>query len=412
MLGLEFQARCSIPDPLEVTRIAEEAPTSVPVHRIWGAVTALYRTGLHPAIGLCMRHRGDVILDRTIGHLHNPPGGQPGAVATPSTLFNLFSASKILTSFVMHALIEDGLLDLNAPVAHYRPSFGRHGKHRVRVHHLLDHTAGIPDMPAGIDALAALARGEAPLDAIDELPLQSPPGANVAYNPMTAWMLLEDLLKRVTGSDLRAVARERIASPLGLLHLGYGVAPDEVNLVAKHAYTGPPTAPPMARIFERSIGVDLDTAVALTNDPAFLTAILPSANVIGTGREATRFLQMLLNGGTLGGTRVLAEHTVRRAVTQTTPLQFDSTFGFPMRYGLGLMMGGDRFSLFGLTTRRAFGHLGFTNVVVYADPTRDLCVSFLNTGKPMLAPGMLRWYWTLQQIALSVPRRGTSPLLA
>jgi CubicO group peptidase (beta-lactamase class C family) len=143
--------------------------------------------------------------------------------------------------------------------------------------------------------------------------------------------------------------------------------------------------------------------VALTNEPAFLTAILPSANVVATGRQVTSFLQMLLNGGELNGTRVLQNRTIQRAIGDTTPTRLDGTFGFPMRYGLGLMRGGTAFSLFGFDTPHAFGHLGFTNVVVYADPSRDLAVSFLNTGKPMLAPGMIHWYRVLQTLARTVP---------
>jgi len=69
-----------------------------------------------------------------------------------------------------------------------------------------------------------------------------------------------------------------------------------------------------------------------------------------------------------------------------------------------MMRGGSVFSLFGLDTRSAFGHLGFTNVVVYADPSRELAVSFLNTGKPMLAPGLVRWYRVLQRIARTAVR--------
>ena len=68
------------------------------------------------------------------------------------------------------------------------------------------------------------------------------------------------------------------------------------------------------------------------------------------------------------------------------------------------MRGGTAFSLFGLDTKDAFGHLGFTNVVVFADPSRQLSVSFLNTGKPMFAPGMVQWYRVLQTISSSVPR--------
>jgi CubicO group peptidase (beta-lactamase class C family) len=157
------------------------------------------------------------------------------------------------------------------------------------------------------------------------------------------------------------------------------------------------------RIFERTLGVGLDR-LDLTNSREFLTGLHPSANVIGTAREASRFMELLLRGGELDGVRVLKEETVRRAVTEVTPLQLDSTFGFPMRYGLGTMMGGDMFSLFGLGTRGAFGHLGLSNVVVYADPRRETSVAFLNTGKPVIAPGMLRWAAALQRIVLAAGR--------
>ena len=127
--------------------------------------------------------------------------------------------------------------------------------------------------------------------------------------------------------------------------------------------------------------------------------------MVSTAADYARFLQMFANGGQLDGVRVLQPETVHRMVTEVTPRQIDSTFGFPVRYGLGVMMGGTRFSLFGLNTAGAYGHLGLSNVVVYADPARELSVAFLNTGKPILAPGMLRWYWVLQRIALMVPRQ-------
>jgi CubicO group peptidase (beta-lactamase class C family) len=78
-------------------------PSALPMQRVWDDVVALYGEGLHPAIGLCVIHRGEVVLDRTIGHLQ--AGGSE--VVTPDTPFNLFSASKIVTAFVVHALIED-----------------------------------------------------------------------------------------------------------------------------------------------------------------------------------------------------------------------------------------------------------------------------------------------------------------
>ena len=390
---------------LDFVRIGEEAPTSLDREGFWSDVVRLYKTGLHPAVGLCLRHRGEVILDRTIGHLHHEPNQVPGPVVSPDTPFNLFSASKILTGVITLAMQEDGLLDIEKPVAHYFPQFGKHGKERITLRHLLNHTAGLPDMPRGIDPVAVMTTGHVPWDAVCDLPIQSDPGTKVAYHPVTGAVLLQEVCERVSGKDLCTLAAERILNPIGITDMNYGVAPHRVEEVAKHTLTGPPVPAAISNIFTRTVGVSLDQAVTLTNTPEFLTSVLPSANVITTGRSASRFMQMLLNGGTLDGVRVLRPETVRRATTDVTSLTLDGTFGFPMRYGLGLMMGGKRFSLFGLNTKRAFGHLGFTNVVVYADPARDLTVSFMNTGKPMLAPGMLRWYWVLQRLALKVPQR-------
>ncbi len=392
-------------EPQGLTRKGDEAPSKLRLDPLWREVERLYATGLHPAIGLTVSHRGEVVLDRTIGHVENVPGGNTGAVATPDTLFNLFSASKILTSVIIHSLIEEGALHLHARVAEYIPEFAKHGKGDIRIAHLLSHTAGIPHMPAVEDPLSMLATGTLPLDLLCDMKPLSPPGRDVAYHPMTSWLLFTEIIRRTTGKDLRQLASERILDPLGFKHLNYGVSPEDMALVGKHVRTGPVVPALMNDIFKRTIGLDVETAVEVSNSPTFLGGILPSANVIGTGRETVRFLQLLLNGGELDGTRVLDERTVARAVGTVTPGQFDSTFGFPMRYGLGMMMGGNRFSLFGLTTRGAFGHLGFSNVVVYADPSRDLAVSFQNTGKPMAAPGMVLWYWVLQRLALTVPKR-------
>lgn len=389
-----------------LVRVGDEETSPLDFDSLWAEVLRMYGGGLHPAVGLTVFHRGRCVLDRTVGHVDHQPGAPAGAVAELDTPFNLFSASKILTAMLIHGLAEDHLIDLDQRVDHYLPGFGRRGKERIRVRHLLNHTAGIPDMPTGIDFVGALRTGDIPWEALYDLEPQWEPGRAHAYHPITSWVLLQQIAEQVSGKDLQTLLRTRLIQPAGIEGLTYGVAADDVDRVAKHAYTGVPAPRLMSDIFERTIGVNLDTAVHLTNSPEFLTAILPSANICGTGRQVCQFLQLLLDGGrAVDGSRVLQERTIRTAVTDVTPVQFDGTFGFPMRYGLGMMMGGMRFSLFGLNTRGAFGHLGFTGVVVYADPVRELAVAFLNTGKPMLAPGMVRWYWILQRLAMLVPRR-------
>lgn len=400
-----FRAVVTVHPAKVVTRIGEEEVRDPRFERVWRDVERLYGGGLHPAIALHVRHAGRVVLDRTIGHLDNAPGGVCGSVVSPESLFNLFSASKIVTATLVHALVDDGVLSLDEPAVKWVPEFAPHGKDRILLRHLLNHTAGIPDMPPEVDAEAALATGSFPLGPICQLVPRSRPGERVAYHPVTAWFIVQAIVERATGKTLRSLLRERILAPLGFSDMNYGVDPGRVGEVAMHAVTGPRAPPVMASIFRRSIGVDYEAAVRLTNDSRFLTAVLPSANVLGRPREVSRFLALLLGGGILDGQRVLSAEAVRTMVGTVTPRQFDGTFGFPMRYGLGVMMGGRRFSLFGLNTTGAFGHLGLSNVVVFADPARDLVVSFLNTGKPMLDPGMLRWYWVLQRIVMAVARR-------
>src|SRR5262249_38319255 len=92
-------------NPLEVDpREAEREPGDVDA--MWRSVVRLYQTGLHPAIQLCVRRRGKVVLDRAIGHLRgNAPDAPYGAAKIPvryDSLFNLYSASKAITAMMIH----------------------------------------------------------------------------------------------------------------------------------------------------------------------------------------------------------------------------------------------------------------------------------------------------------------------
>jgi len=392
-------------EALSFVRVGDEDPGRFPSDEVWADVVRLYETGLHPAIALCVLHRDRLVLNRTVGHLLNRPSDDDvGDVATPDTLFSMFSASKIVSAMVMHSMIEEGLLSLDDRMVEYLPELANRGKEAILIRHLLNHTAGIPNMPAGLDFDAAIRAGKVDFRDLAGLRPKHEPGTVAAYAAISNWVLLAEIIERVTGHDLRTELARRFLDPLGFEHLSYGVRADDVPRVARHAMTGLPVPSILSGVFERSVGAPLETAVRVSNSQKFLTGVLPSVNITGTPLEMTRFMKMLLDGGTLDGNRVLRSATVRRAVTEVTPRQFDGTFGFPMRYGLGPMMGGGRFSLFGLGTRGAFGHLGLSAVVVYADPRRQLAVSFLNTGKTIAAPGMLQWAWCLQKIVQAADR--------
>jgi CubicO group peptidase (beta-lactamase class C family) len=96
--------------------------------------------------------------------------------------------------------------------------------------------------------------------------------------------------------------------------------------------------------------------------------------------------------------------SVRRAVTEQSRLELDLTLGFPTRFAYGVMLGSSWLSLFGRDTQHAFGHLGFTNMLGWADPERALACAVMTNGKPLLYPELPRFYTLMQRITYSAPK--------
>lgn len=406
--GLFPDPRVRVFPPEEVTSIDHEAevdPREVGLQRgdieaIWGSVVRHYQTGLHPSLALCIRRRGRVVLRRSIGHLRgNVPAGQgpaePLAPLRHDSLFNLYSGTKAITAMVIHLLDQRRLIHLDDPVADYIPAFARHGKEDITIRQLLTHRAGIPALPGSQFSLEMLHRPGEIIDLLCDARPMSVPGRRLAYHALTGGFLLGEIVERATGRDLRRYLAEEIAVPWGLGTFNYGVPAGQLDQVAQNALTGPQFAP-ASWMFARSIGVDLPTAVRYANDPLFVTATVPAGNLITTSDGACRFFEGLLRGGTLDGVQVFEPRTVRRALAEQSFLEMDSSLGLPVRYSMGFMLGGDYFSVYGARTARAFGHVGFSNVIVWADPDRDLSVAYLNAGKPFFTLGQLAW--------LEVPR--------
>jgi CubicO group peptidase (beta-lactamase class C family) len=111
---------------------------------------------------------------------------------------------------------------------------------------------------------------------------------------------------------------------------------------------------------------------------------------------------MAFNAGQccVGGSRLV----VARAVAEQSFLEVDSFLGLPVRYGMGFMLGAKRFSPYGAHTDHAYGHIGFTNVVGWADPDRDMSVALLTSGKPFITLEQLHWLNVPYTIAKRVPR--------
>jgi CubicO group peptidase (beta-lactamase class C family) len=113
---------------------------------------------------------------------------------------------------------------------------------------------------------------------------------------------------------------------------------------------------------------------------------------------------MLLQGGELNGHRVFEPRTVWRATSEQSYGELDFTLGVPLRYGMGFMLGGEWLSLYGFDSQHAFGHLGLTNIVGWADPQRHLSVGIMTSGKPVVYPEMHRGLQLIYTIASSCPK--------
>jgi CubicO group peptidase (beta-lactamase class C family) len=402
--------RCRVPASLaSVTTFGDQevSPRDVgvapdAVARIWDAVEGLYASGIHPAIQLCVRHRGAVLVDRAIGHARgNGPADPPDAekiLATPETPFTIFSASKAVTAMLVHWLDQQNLIRLDDPVCEYIPEFGVKRKQWITIRHVLTHRAGLPTIAPELMDLDLLSQPEAIVRVMCDATPRWRPGRQLAYHTITGGFIFAEIARRVCGHDLRAVMDEVIRRPLGFRWMSYGVAPEDIPRVALNYFTGPPVLPPASYLIRRALSADMAHVAELGNDPRFLGGLIPSANLVATARELARFYQLLLDGGELDGVRVFDRRTIRRATVEHSYLEVDLTLGLPLRYGMGFILGGRWFSLYGPDTQHAFGHLGFTNIISWADPQRDVAATLMTSGKPFVYPQMYHLYDIVRQI--------------
>lgn len=376
------------------------------VDAIWQSVERFYRTGFHPALQLCVRRRGEVLIDRAIGHAAGNAPGDPTAaekvLVDTDTPFCLFSASKAVTAMVIHLLDQQHQLHVNDPVSEYIPEFGKHGKERVTIEHVLTHRAGVPNMPPEEMKLDTLARPERIVRMLCDAEPVWAPGRRLAYHAITGGFLLGEIVRRVTGHDIRTVLAREILQPLGFRWMNYGVKPRDVSRVARAAFTGPRPLPPIAALSRRALGVEFTDVPGLANDPRYLQAIIPAGNACANANELSRFYQLLLDGGELDGVRIFEPRTIHRATSEQSYLEFDLTLAVPTRYSMGFMLGG--FGFYGPDTTHAFGHLGLINITAWADPERDLAVALTNSGKPLFFPEVYFLLDIMRQITRACPK--------
>jgi len=291
--------------------------------------------------------RGDrVMWERAIGKRAVEPAAEP---MTPDTMFDLASLTKVVaTTTSVMKLVEDGRIRMNDRVSDYVHGFERYNKGTITIRHLMTHTSGLrPDLDladdwTGYDKAIELA--------IEEVP-QSPPGERFVYSDIN-YLLLGDIVKRVSGVPLNEFAKKHVFDPLGMKDTLF-VPPESLR---------PRIAPT-----EHLRGV--------VHDPTArrMGGVAGHAGLFSTASDLAIFCRMLLNGGTYGGVRILSPLTVAKMTTSA------SAPGDPNVRGLGWDIDSSYSSNRGeLLPLGSYGHTGFTGTSIWIDPVTRAFVVFLS----------------------------------
>ena len=293
---------------------------------------------------------------------------------TRDTLVNVFSTTKGITSICAHRLVDQGLLDLDAPVSRYWPEFAQAGKEKIPVNYLLSHRAGLPAV-----------RKQLPLDAYSNWPVmcaalaaQEPwwePGAKHGYHAITFGYLVGEVIRRITGKTPGTYLREEITGPLKLdIHIGVDASfdPRIAELI------GAPPPPPGQRDQIATMSADPESMTfkaianprpvvdpALVNSRAWRGAEVPAANGHATARALAALYGGLATGGELNGYRLLTPAGIKRAYTEQANGP-DLVLGVVSRWGLGFALNQPAAPLG--PNPRTFGHPGAGGSIGFADP--------------------------------------------
>ncbi|WP_433577006.1 serine hydrolase [Nocardia brasiliensis] len=359
---------------------AAAGSTRAAVDAVWESVRDWYRMGTTPAIQLCLRHDGRIVLNRAIGHgWGNAPGDAPDAprvLATPDSPFCGFSTAKGVAAAVMYMLAEQGAFGLDEPVCAYIPEFAAHGKDRITIADVLSHSAGVPFITPPYQGFQLIVDEELAVRALADLVPSWPTGRFRIYHAMTGGLIQRLLVQRATGKRMREHLAEQVLDPLGFRWTNFGVDAAEVDQVVPSVQTGPGPSRVSKFLARKALGGGMGKAVSDAGTRALLTAELPSGNLVSTAAELSRFYEILARGGELDGIRIMRPETVRAAAQPAKRLP--GLAGRVSRAGYEL---GGRRSKFGRDTRAHFGRSGLTTQYGWADPARGLAGAVLTSGK-------------------------------
>ncbi|MCC7702954.1 beta-lactamase family protein [Janthinobacterium sp. GW460P] len=178
-----------------------------------------------PGLQLAVIQHGKVVLKRNFGLASL----QYQVPVTDASLFSINSATKAFAGVAVMQLVQEGKVDLSAPIGQYLTGLPSAWQ-AVTVTQLLNHTSGLPDV---LDQRRGKLVGPQPDDAaaawtaVQALPVEAAPGQRYRYN-QTNYVLLAQLIERQSGQPFTGFIRQRQFEVAGMRHSGFGDAKDVV----------------------------------------------------------------------------------------------------------------------------------------------------------------------------------------
>lgn len=304
------------------------------------------------------------------------------------TLCCCWSVSKTIGAVLTLRMIDQGLIELDKPVATYWPAFAANGKDGVLVRHLLDHTAGLSFVDADLKPGNAN-NWNIMLSAIEKSTLNWEPGSQLGYLNLTQGYLLAGLCFQVNGGRrLGQFLQDELANPLELDW--YFSVPDDIMPRLATVYQTDPG------MFTRIIEKDPTTVFAKSMkgrdpDETYNSEKWRKAESgAGTGhtnaRAMAKLYGALARGGSLADFTVLSEDAIALASTQSAR-KICAVNGIEMRFSLGFEMNCPPITPMG-PSDRCFGYIGAGGSFAFADPDAKLGFGYShNVMHQGLGPG-------------------------
>jgi CubicO group peptidase (beta-lactamase class C family) len=315
--------------------------------------------------------RGQIGSFEVVG-LRDVEGGKP---MQADTIFRIASMSKIATAVAVMVLAEEGKLSVGDAVARHLPEFrgqqlitSRPGDpitlapppREITIEDILTHTSGMScRLPAGFTDLyekrnRTLAEG---VIAFSQQPLISPPGAVWKYcSP--AYDSLGRIIEVASGKPLDVFMHERIFRPLGMTDTTFRPAAEQRRR--------------LAIIYRKQDEGGLAPLPGQGFPAENLRWLSPSGGLFSTAADCARLAQMLLQGGALGGHRVLQAATVHSMASVHFTYKEKVAFTPGLGMGLGVQVVMTPTGVTAMLGPGAFGHGGGYGTQLWVDPAHDM----------------------------------------